>query len=180
MKNIDTVNRVVYKDFLLKFISPAIKAKWPVEDRGRPILIQQDNATPHDLIEDPYIPATGREDGWHIRVVYQPPNSPDFNVLNLGYFTAIQSLQYKNVIRNIEMLIKAVEDSFRNLESDKLDDISLILQQVMECCLRYKGGNDYKLPHMGKQTLRKSGKLSKLLTCDPAVYSEAAKLVLSL
>ncbi|OWY98238.1 hypothetical protein PHMEG_00031039, partial [Phytophthora megakarya] len=41
------VNRAVYKSFLLKFVIPAIKEQWPVGSRGRPILIQQDNAKPH-------------------------------------------------------------------------------------------------------------------------------------
>lgn len=91
-KNIGTVNRVVYKDFMLKFAFSAIKAKWPVRDRGRPILIQQDNPTPHDLVEDPNILVAGREGGWYIRVVCQPPNPPDVNVLDLGYFAAIQRL----------------------------------------------------------------------------------------
>lgn len=30
----------------------------------------------------------------YIRMLYQPPNSPDLNVLDLGFFAAIQSIQY--------------------------------------------------------------------------------------
>ncbi|ETV71269.1 hypothetical protein H257_13407 [Aphanomyces astaci] len=36
-----------------------------------------------------------------MKVAYQPPNSPDLNILKLGFFRAIQSLQEKNHSRNI-------------------------------------------------------------------------------
>uniref|UniRef100_H3G690 Transposase n=1 Tax=Phytophthora ramorum TaxID=164328 RepID=H3G690_PHYRM len=43
-RNIEVVDRVVYRDYLVRLVILAIKKKWPRGDRRRPILIQQDNA----------------------------------------------------------------------------------------------------------------------------------------
>ena len=61
---------------------------------------------------------------------YQPPNSTDFNVLDLGFFTWIQSLEQKKQTKNIDELINAVEDSFNELNPTKINDVFLTLQSV--------------------------------------------------
>jgi hypothetical protein len=38
---------------MLNKVLAAIKAKWPLEDMGKPIFIQQDNAKTHIPIDDP-------------------------------------------------------------------------------------------------------------------------------
>lgn len=38
----------------------------------------------------------------------QPPNSPDLNVLDLGFFRAIQSLKYKEASKTIDELVSGV------------------------------------------------------------------------
>jgi hypothetical protein len=38
----------------------------------------------------------------------QPANSPDFNVLDLGFFRAIQAIQYKENAKTLKELIPAV------------------------------------------------------------------------
>jgi hypothetical protein len=37
----------------------------------------------------------------------QPANSPDFNVLDLGFFQAIQAIQYKKNAKTLKDLIPA-------------------------------------------------------------------------
>ena len=39
----------------------------------------------------------------------QPPNSPDFNILDLGFFNSIQSLQQQKRMTDIDELITAVD-----------------------------------------------------------------------
>ncbi|KUF81733.1 hypothetical protein AM588_10000291 [Phytophthora nicotianae] len=46
-RNIDTVDREVYREYLVTKVFPAIKAQWPRKDRHMLILVQQDNAKPH-------------------------------------------------------------------------------------------------------------------------------------
>nr|GEV19072.1 retrovirus-related Pol polyprotein from transposon TNT 1-94 [Tanacetum cinerariifolium] len=47
------------------------------------------------------------QDGFDIRLCFQPPNSPDLNVLDLGYFRAIQSLQEQEALHTIDELVSA-------------------------------------------------------------------------
>ncbi len=47
------------------------------------------NGNDHDIV------AACREGGWSIEVVCQPPNSPDLNILDLGFFRAVQTLQQR-------------------------------------------------------------------------------------
>nr|CCA22684.1 hypothetical protein OsJ_02110 [Albugo laibachii Nc14] len=96
--NIEVVNRDVYRQFLIDCVISAIKMKWPARDRHNTIYIQQDNTKPHVFPDDEAIVAAGQKNGWDIRLRFQPPNSPDCNVLDLGYIRAIQSLQYEQEI----------------------------------------------------------------------------------
>lgn len=172
-RNIATVDRAVYKHYIIAHIIPAIKAKWPVSARGRTILIQQDNATPHVPTDDPDVVAAGTSDGWNIRLLFQPPNSPDLNVLDLGFFTSIQCIQYRQPTHGIENLIRAVTEAFEETSTTTLDNIFLTLQSVMQCILLNEGGNRYSLPHIGKEALRKRGELPTSIKCDIAAYELA-------
>jgi hypothetical protein len=52
-KAMTSVTRDVIRIFMLNKVLAAIKAKWPLEDMGKPIFIQQDNAKTHIPIDDP-------------------------------------------------------------------------------------------------------------------------------
>jgi hypothetical protein len=73
-------------------VLPAIKAKWPAEERHLPSFIQQDNARTHIDVNDPEFVAAAQCDGWSIQLTCQPPNSPDLNVLDLGFFCSYPSI----------------------------------------------------------------------------------------
>ncbi|OWY94288.1 Mar9 Transposase [Phytophthora megakarya] len=153
-KNLDSVNGKVYKRYLLENGIPAIKAKSPITEKCMPIIIQQDNATHHCKPDDPDIAAAGREDDWNIQLDFQPPNSPDCNTLDLGYFTSIQALQYQADCYNLDQLIYAENTSYAALAPVKLDNIFITLQKVFECMLRAGESNEYKLPHNRKDKSR--------------------------
>ncbi|ETO83189.1 hypothetical protein F444_02738, partial [Phytophthora nicotianae P1976] len=128
-----------------------------------PIFAQQDNAKAHISPFDPDILAAGLEGGWSIRLIFQPPNSPDLNALDLGLFASLQSIQYHLPIYSIEDLIDAVDDAYMQISTDTIDDIFLTLQACMLCVLEEDGGNHYKLPHLGKAKLRKTNSLPRVL-----------------
>ena len=86
MKPITHITRDVIREFMINQVLPAIKAKWPREDVGRTIFIQQDNAPSHLKLDDPLFCEHAQRDGFDIRIICQPPNSPDFNILDLGFF----------------------------------------------------------------------------------------------
>ncbi|ETO76636.1 hypothetical protein F444_07974 [Phytophthora nicotianae P1976] len=140
---------------------------------------EQDNAKPHISPFDPDILAAGLEGGWSIRLIFQPPNSPDLNVLDLGLFASIQSLQYRIPIYKFTDLIDAVDDAYKTMSADTLDDIFLTLQSCMLCILKEDGGNQYKLPHMGKAKLRRANCLPRDLTCELELYKHAIRTLQS-
>uniref|UniRef100_H3GWW9 DDE-1 domain-containing protein n=1 Tax=Phytophthora ramorum TaxID=164328 RepID=H3GWW9_PHYRM len=127
-------------EYLLTYLIPSVKAKWPPKDRSRPILVQQDNAKPHASPFNLDIVAAGSAGGWFIRLIFQPPSSPDYNALDLGLFTSIQSIQYRYAIRGINNLIDVVEAAYEELRTTTQENVFL---SVLEA----DGGKDYKIPH---------------------------------
>lgn len=86
------VGRVEQRDMLINIVIPAIRMKCPSFYRNIPLIIQQDGARCHVHPDDPSICSACLEGGWNIRFVVQPSNSPDLNILDLGYFASIQAL----------------------------------------------------------------------------------------
>ena len=109
MKPITSITREVIREFMINQVLPAIRAKWPREDVGKRIFIQQDNAPTHLKLDDPEFCEAAKQEGFDIRLICQPPNSPDFNVLDLGFFRAIQAIQYKKNAKTLETLVPAVQ-----------------------------------------------------------------------
>ena len=110
-----------------------------------------------------------------IQIVCQPPNSPDFNILDLGFFHSIQSLQSKVMAGSIEELISAVEQSFHNYSSENISDIFLTLQSVFESALAVYGNNDFRIQPRRKYGLTAHAKTSFNLNCDKDTYENVQK-----
>ena len=111
---------------------PAIYAKWLAASAKRKIYIQYDNAKPHTPQIDREIEDTAKAEGWNIQVKRQPPNSPDMNLLDLGFFNSIQSIQNKKTVRTLDELIAEVLKAFNHEQNKKnLNKVFLSLQQAM-------------------------------------------------
>ncbi|OWY91056.1 hypothetical protein PHMEG_00040526, partial [Phytophthora megakarya] len=106
------VGRKEQRVMLIENVIPVIKAKCPGFLRGSKLIIQQDGARCHVNPNDPAIRSACTDDGWDICIDIQPPNSPDTNILDLGYFCSIQALQYEECPRNIDELIKCTIASY--------------------------------------------------------------------
>ncbi|KAH7853670.1 hypothetical protein Vadar_005306 [Vaccinium darrowii] len=139
---------------------------------------QHSNAIKPDLPEAnkranlEFLEAANR-DGLDIRLSCQPPNSHDMNVLDLGFFRAIQSLQYQEAPRTIDELVNAVQKSFDEFPSDSLNHVFLTLQSCMVEVMKVYGGNNYKVPHMGKYQLIRRGVLPSQLECGSEIVENA-------
>lgn len=171
-KPITSVTKEIIKTYLLNKVIPAIKSKWPREEMGYPIFIQQDNARTHISYDDEEFRRVASEDGFDIRLMCQPPNSPDLNVLDLGFFNAIQSLQHQESPKSIDELVNAVEKSFETFPTKTSDYIFLTLQSCMIEIMKVRGSHKYKIPHMKKLTLEREAKLPKQLKCDPKLVKD--------
>lgn len=127
------------------------------------IQIQQDNCRTHINNTDVDFQQAANADGFNIQLVQQPSNSPDCNANDLGLFTAIQSLQQRIQCKNPEDLIKAVQESFQIMEPQTLNKVFLSLQCVLVEIMKCKGRNNFKLPHMSKDSLLRQGLLPQNL-----------------
>ena len=133
-----TVDRNAYRSFLITKMLPAIKAKWPPCDAHKTIWIQQDSARTHLPVDDEQFAIAVAQTGLDIRLMNQPPNSPDMNCLDLGFFASLQSLTYKLPCRNMDELIDNVEKEFEKYDPHTLRRVFLTLQGCLECFSRYK------------------------------------------
>ncbi|XP_057811364.1 uncharacterized protein LOC131025581 [Salvia miltiorrhiza] len=111
-KPIESITKEVYKECVINKMIPAIISKWPAS-ASKNIFIQQDNARPHIKDSDPEFRAAATQDGFNIVLVQQPPNSPDCNVNDLGWFRAIQSLQEETTCNSIDELLKTGHNNYK-------------------------------------------------------------------
>ncbi|ETV90121.1 hypothetical protein H310_15049 [Aphanomyces invadans] len=88
-----TVTKATYRSMLVSKTLPAIFDKFPMDVQR--IVVQHDNAKPHAVSFDSEVIAASKLNDRHIVFGDQPGNSPDLNVLDLGFFNSIQSLQQK-------------------------------------------------------------------------------------
>ena len=165
---------------LVEKVIPAIKQKWPKGAKSLPIKIQQDNAKPHCSPDCPSVAKACMSDQWNISLTCQPPNSPDCNVLDLGFFAAIQSLQQREAATTIEELIASVVRAFDDMAWQSLDKVFLSLRNVLECIMNNNGGNSFKLPHKGKDALRRQGNLPQSVECSMESIEAAFDSLLTL
>ena len=166
------VDRDVVRMMLVDNVIPAIREKFP-NTHKKMLFIQQDNATPHVPFSDGRMRYHLKKDGWNMKLVQQPANSPDYNVLDLGFFNAVQSLQYKTVINSVNDLIKATTTAFGELESRVLDNTWISFQKAMEMSTTVGGGNNYKLAH------KNLSKPVRNIVCDPQLIDECNNIIRS-
>jgi hypothetical protein len=171
------VNKETYLEYLRDELLPDIILKFP--DLEVPIIVQQDNAGPHveenqeDFVNDAAV------NGITISLRCQPPNSPDFNVLDLGFFNSIQSLQQQKSANSVEELIHNVKQAFEEVSADALEKVWITLMGCMEESLWVNGGNDYVIPHMKKDAALKAGHLPESVEVSPNLVALAEEFSLA-
>ncbi len=145
-----------------KKLLPAIMKKWLAWEE-RKVHIQFNNAPCHPKVGKFPAPlrdylTSVRENGWDIGFYCQPPNSPDCNTLHLAFFRMIQTIQYEKESRNLDKLIANVEEAFNELPLDICRHVwsTSTAQIVMNSIILRKGGNNYKLPQVGKLKVARS------------------------
>ncbi|ETV70187.1 hypothetical protein H257_14220 [Aphanomyces astaci] len=166
-KNVD---KTAYRQMLVYNAIPAIRAKLPAGET-KCVKIQQDNARPHVSAKDPTVAAAYKADAWDMEIVCQPPNSPDMNVLDLGFFRAIQTLQERHNCLTVQDVVAATEAACNEVSMETLDSNFMTLQSCLQEVIKATGDNNYKIPHMGKKKLALAGKLPETIACDPTLLN---------
>ncbi|XP_042038441.1 uncharacterized protein LOC121784356 [Salvia splendens] len=118
-----------------KEIIPAIKAKWP-DNISKKIFIQQDNVRPHIMHNDAEFQSVANTDGFRFHIICQPANSPYCNVLDLGFFRAIQSIQDDKLATGVDELVANVQTAFDELSAETLNNVFLTLQGCLTGILK--------------------------------------------
>ena len=154
----------VYREYLIQKFLPAVKERWPTSN-GR-IWLQQDGAKSHILEDDVEFKEVVDEIGLNLTVFTQLPNSPDTNILDLGFFRAIQSFN-DDCPANEGELIKSVEKAYGEYPLHKLNHVWLTLQSCLNMIIENNEGNDYKILHMGKESVERRGLLPWVLDVSP-------------
>jgi hypothetical protein len=128
---------------------------------GLKIRIQQDGAKAHilnsDLVWQEYLCEMGWEN--KISLFEQPPNSPDLNHCDLGFFNAMEKQYNQQCPRNFDDILRLVNKSYWEYPHHKINRLWLTRQQVMNEIIECNGDNTYILPHMNKEKLEREDRL---------------------
>jgi hypothetical protein len=163
-----SVTRLTYKRMLLDHVFPKIYELFP--SNIDTIVLQHDNATPHAITVDHEIVDACGNHGRKIVFGTQPANSPDLNILDLGFFNAIQSLQTKMPAYNIGDLIRNVRLAYDNTLAVTLENVFYTLQSVMNSIVECGGRNNFKITHLGKEAKRRRGELQESIEWSSESY----------
>jgi hypothetical protein len=164
-KPIQSITKQHTRDMIIQQILPSIRAKWP-QGASKVIYIQQDNAKPHITDDDTAFREVANIDGFEFHLVQQPPNSPDLNVLDLGFFRSIQALQHQHSAYNYKDLVTVVQNAYDALTPNTLKFVWVTLQACKIEVLKKLGGIDYHIPHMNKTKLAREGLLPEYLSVN--------------
>jgi hypothetical protein len=151
------IDAAYFESIIIEKLLPDIALKCPATMIQKRIKIQLDNATPHIVNQRRFYDKCD-EIGIDAVLVYQPAQSPDFNINDLSFFAAIQSLYYKVPgVNNVIACCNAVQASFEAFDPNKLNRAFLSLFMNYNMVLQNQGSNQYRIPHMGKERLEREG-----------------------
>ena len=137
--------------------------KWPWRDKlSRKIFIQQDRAKNHISENDKEFNDTLTEKGINAILYMQAGNSPDINLLDLGFFRAIQSFN-DAAPENKEELIQSAGAAYDNDPRDKINQTWLTLQCCFNQIIMHNGDNDCNIDHITKEKLEQIGKFPDVM-----------------
>jgi hypothetical protein len=153
------VSKQVYLEYFLTKVLPAIKEKWPRNHNPGVINVglQHDNAPVHFAKTEPAFVAAAHpannDERWQFHLKEQPANSPDTNILDLGFFNSLQSIHWKHCEEepNINGLIESVTRAFDEYDPVVLNRVFITHQTCLDEIIKVKGDNNYKIPHVQKE-----------------------------
>ncbi|KAI3928371.1 hypothetical protein MKW98_023972 [Papaver atlanticum] len=122
----------IIQNCMINELLPAIVEKWPFTSY-KTVIVQQDNARPHVHENDEKFMQAVRSYGVDIRLLFQPPNSPDLNVLDLGFFRAIAALQHKDAPTTVDEFIASVTRAFELFSTESSNNVMNQLPVVLQC-----------------------------------------------
>jgi len=164
------MNGDLYQEFMLKLLAE-IKVKMPWL-KGKEVIVQQDGASAHTTPSNLEVfNREGRKDGWKIKVITQPAQSPDLNINDLAFFRSLKCRVeiLKNGAETLNSLYESVLQAWEEYDSDTLQRIWGVQYECYRNILHIKGDNDYTTPHSGVR--KRGGEID--FEIDEDEYNEA-------
>ena len=96
------------------------------------------------------------------KLYMQATSSPDINLLDLGFFRAIQSFN-DGAPKKKEELIESVSVVYDNYPRQKINQTWLALQCCFNQMIIHNSDNDYNKDHITKEKLEQLGKLANVM-----------------
>ena len=158
-----TVTEDVYEDLIISKLLPAVMVKWPRRDKlSRKIYIQQDGAKNHISEDDKVFKEALVEKGINGKLHMQAANSPNVNLLEFGFFRAIQSFN-NTAPKNEEELIQAVSMAYESYPWNKINHTWVTLHCCFNQIIMHNGDNDYNIDHISEEKLECIGQLPDVM-----------------
>lgn len=169
-----SIDYELYKQYLIEKVLPMLRSKLPRDRSHNPdgtpktVYLQDDGASPHKkILVDPDFLAACTAGGFHFEMRRQPAQSPDLNILDLGFFAHLQAITYHlKCDADEKELIRRVFRAWNSSKPEILNDLFLTLQSIMKCIIEQGGKNDYKFPRLHKDKLKNRGLLPQHLKCN--------------
>jgi hypothetical protein len=122
--------------------------------KGKGVRIQQDGATPHtgnNTVAE--LELAGKDEEWQMKIVTQSSQSPDLNVLDLGFFHSLKTKvsQIKAWCTDREEFMETVQQAFDDYPMETLDGIWACLYNNYRSIMACDGDNQYKQAHNHSQ-----------------------------
>ena len=92
----------------------------------------------------------------------QAANSPDINLLDLGFFRAVQSFNDATP-KNEKELIESASVAYENYPRQKINQTWLTLQCCFNQIIIHNGNNNYNVDHIAKETLEQYRQLPDVM-----------------
>ncbi|CAM9725014.1 unnamed protein product, partial [Choristocarpus tenellus] len=131
-----TLDHVWYSKSYTEELLPAIKTKMPWL-QGKQVVIQQDGATPHmGKGNSEILSGAGKTEGWSIRLVTQPSNSPDLNIVDMCFFRSLKCRVMREWFGSVEEMVKVIKKQYEEYDETILERAWQLLFVVYNQVLR--------------------------------------------
>jgi len=150
------IDSKVYLKYIKEKVLPAIRNKWPGATPGAhctTVFLQHDNALVHfDKSNEEWIEVSTIDCHCFLFLLKeQAANSPDTNILDLGFFRALQSLQWEQQLAStIDELIANVLVTWEQFDPMKINYNFLTHQSCLDKIIKSNGDNHYKMACHGE------------------------------
>ena len=132
---------------LMTKLSDAIKRKWewPLGYKGPcQILVQMDNALLHIREDHPEWIKARQGKQHNVRLIQQPLQSPDLNVLDLGLWNSLQAAQKKEPeMYNECKLVRGIQKIFLKMPKETIENCFVTLGNFLRKVRHCNSGNKF-------------------------------------